>query len=66
LAVEIGLDLGQAAGERDLAPERPAPERCAGIADHRMVVGDQERARLGRWIGHLEVSPRRRVATTKV
>ena len=62
MPVERCFDFRQAAGQGDRgARERLRQGRAQGIADHRMVVGDQERAWFSGRVGHFDVSP-----TTKV
>ena len=58
-AVERRRGLGQGGRHVDMrAGEGLAERRRQGVAHHRMVVGDQERPWLGRWIGHwILVSP---------
>jgi len=59
LALERRLDFGECAGKgRDGTGESVDQGGAQGIADHRVVVGDQECPRLGRRVGHPVVVPR--------
>ena len=62
LALERRLGLCQRPRHGDAGSGEGLAERGRqGVAHHGMVVGDQERPRLGRWIGHRTLLPRGRL-----